>query len=164
MGRRNLFGFAALFLALLLAQSAAQETSASSSSADETKVNGVLQLVSTDAVTGCESGCKKGLAAAFGVEEIAIVCLCPATASDSRRRLSGGRPRSSVFGFQVGRNLRSLAGVENAAFFVRIPGGLTGGVKALELFKSAFALVAGAFGVSEEEVRGASIESVTNTR
>lgn len=52
----------------------------------DTVVDGVLEMLTTDALDACLSSCKAGLAAAFNITEAGVGCLCP-DASASRRRL-----------------------------------------------------------------------------
>lgn len=134
----------------------------SSSSDDEgTVINGVLLLLSAEAVSACDSKCKEGLATAFGVEQSAVGCICPE--AQRRRALSSadGTRMGAILGRYTAdeRDPRSLRGLaeedegQGAAFSVRVPGNLTAGVSALEAFAlTGWTEVASAFDVQGSEV------------
>lgn len=129
-----------------------------------TVINGVLQLLSTEAVSACDSKCEEALSAAFDVEESDVACLCP----EARRRglfsADGTRMDAILLGRHnnmgdAQRNPRSLRGLaeedegQGAAFAARVPGGLSAGVSSLDAFvTNGRAEVASAFGVPELEV------------
>lgn len=73
-------------VALLLLRPSCSQTTSDTFPANSTVVNGVLVLISDDALDACDSSCEEGLAGAFGVSESAIACLCPDSSSTSRRR------------------------------------------------------------------------------
>lgn len=141
----------------------------------DTVVNGILELRTTDARDACEEGCTPGLAAAFGVDEPKVGCLCPDDL-EARRRLSSfaagdpvdqallrvspsllEHPKKKQQSLSRNRSLRALAELDesvSAAFAIRITGGIEGGADSLDLFSnSGVAAVASAFGVEESEVR-----------
>lgn len=133
-------------------------TSTSGSTQDstdgDTVVNGVLELLSSDAIENCSGGCKSGLAQAFDVEETSIGCDCPSLGSSSRRRLFDSVTRRDA-DLSLHLRPRRLSGDDQAgaAFAVRISGGLSAGVESLENFIASIDLVAGAFNVSKSDVR-----------
>lgn len=118
-------------------------------------INGVLRLLSTEALAECAAGCQKGLAAGFGVEESAIGCLCPDNTSSFRRQLFV-TPRGDPGSSSVQRRLRGLAEMDEdgvgAAFAARVQGGVIAGIDAIELFSASAIVVASAFGVDQSEV------------
>ena len=141
--------------------------------AGDTVVHGVLILHTTEGVASCEDSCKPAFAAAFGVGESDIGCLCPdedgSFRARSRRRnleeeigsrnlLLQGYHEGASAGRAAGRRrrLRGLAEIEGGApvaFSARVSGGLSGGAAALELLATSGAgAVASAFGVEESEV------------
>lgn len=133
----------------------------SSNFEESTVISGVLQLLSAEAVSSCESKCEEGLATAFGVEQSYVGCVCPEVRR--RRGLSSadGTRMDAILGRYTAdeRDPRSLRGLaeedegQGAAFAARVPGNLTVGVSALEAFAlTGKAEVASAFDVQESEV------------
>lgn len=170
-----------------------QGSSAGSTTVDlgDVVINGVLDLLTTDALEACPEACRSGIAAAFGVNEADVGCVCPnvtavASSSSARRSLLGEEEGRPLFVFSQGfaasasssadkasfssrnRGLRGLAELDEragAAFALRVSGGLDGGVEALDLLTgSGWSAVASLFGVEESEVCVASVVAEASGR
>lgn len=134
--------------------SAQSSASQNNSDSGDSVIIGVLELLTSQALSSCEEHCEQGLAQAFNVSDSAVGCVCPTVTASTRRRLfdpvaprdAGLRPRLRF------RRLDEDDG-ERVAFSVRIPGGLEAGVQSLEAFVKSTDLVAEAFGVGNEDVR-----------